>query len=384
MKNYHILFALLLLLTFGCGKRTTIVPEEISEQEDLRPSSDKKGITYCGKPIKNFLIKYTNQVGYGFSFQDYFVQDWTGDGILDVMGRKPDGRMFFYRGYAHNNGISSTPGNVTNDLGVGQWSYKLANGVQVGNGWNFSEYHPGDWNGDGKCDMMAFLPNGNGTGTMYLYIWNGTNFLSPTTHSPGAGQIWNQNRKRMVVDINGDGRSDLIEVFTIGQSGYLRRLSWNGTFFNPYGQYPGFDFGDEYLPFDMSQENITDLVIRKADGTLHYRKGLGAAGGGSGYSAPKQIGNGWNTFQDLYPGYNWSLCAKISSITGRKSNGDFYTYIWNLNSESLQPGRKVGTGWGFDHIFVGDLIPDIWNRHDYLGINPNGTMHAYETILEVQ
>jgi hypothetical protein len=146
-------------------------------------------------------------VGTGWTkFSDIMVvNNWTGDGNADLLGRTPTGQLFLYEHNSTgwlNNGIGQqigtgwnmfntvlTPGTWKGDGhqaligrtpagglylyesdGQGGW---LNNGIgqQIGTGWNiFSTFmSPGDWNGDGLVDIIGVTPGG----VMKLYETDG-------------------------------------------------------------------------------------------------------------------------------------------------------------------------------------------------------------------
>ncbi len=372
-------FSILGLQSCSTEEDFELETQQNTEQSDI---ANKNLKDHCTSEIKTLVIDYLGQAGSNFSFKDYFVKDWTGDGIADVMALKNDGRMFFYKGVVSNDGIiSSNAPNTTTDPGRNDWKYTLAAGIQVGHGWdNFKEFYPADWTGNGITDMMAMRNNNR----MYLYKWTGSSFITgvdvglPSTGSAG----WSENRKRMVIYFNNDNKADLIEITDLpsGSDGIMSRLIWNGSSFSSYGAHFGYKTTYDYYPFDYNDDGNTDLITRKPDGTLKYRENLGDF-----LSSEKHVGHGWNGFQDLYPGRNWSICSTITSLTGRKANGDLYSYRWNPVSDSFYPGKKVGSGWNnFTHIFIGDLTPDIYYREDILGLRYDGKMLAYGTVLEME
>lgn len=386
MKNRFNIYVLMMTFLFiGVQSCSNEEDFELETQQNTEQSDkvNRNLLDNCYGEIKTLVIDYLGQAGSGFSSKEYFVKDWTGDGIADVMALKNDGRMFFYKGVVSNVGvISSNAPNTTTDPGRNDWKYTLASGTQVGHGWNnFKEFYPADWNGNGITDMMAMHNNNK----MYLYLWNGSSFVSgvdvgvPSTGSAG----WFDGRKRMVVYFGNDNRADLIEIadFPSGSVGIMKKLSWNGSSFNSLGGITyGYKTTYDYYPFDYNNDGNTDLIIRKPDGTLKYRENTGYT-----FSSEKHVGHGWNGYQDLYPGRNWSICSTITSLTGRKANGDLYSYRWNPVSDSFYPGKKVGHGWqNYTHLFMGDLTPDIYHRDDILGLASNGKMLAYGTVLQME
>jgi FG-GAP-like repeat len=93
--------------------------------------------------------------------------DFNGDGLPDVLARKPSGELVLYSG----NGAGG-----------------LANhGVTVGTG-GFDVYNlmfsPGDFNGDGLPDVLARKPSGE----LVRYLGNGNGGLA--NHGVTIGKDW--------------------------------------------------------------------------------------------------------------------------------------------------------------------------------------------------
>ncbi len=99
------------------------------------------------------------------------VNNWTGDGHADLLGRTPSGDLYLYE---------------TN--GTGGW---LNNGVgiKIGTAWNmFSTFmSPGDWNGDGLVDLIGITPSG----VMDLYETDGHGNWLNNGSGQQIGSGWN-------------------------------------------------------------------------------------------------------------------------------------------------------------------------------------------------
>src|SRR5688500_4694143 len=83
----------------------------------------------------------------------------------------------------------------------------------------------GDFNGDGRLDLVAALNNGSSELTLLLGR-GGTNGFGPPAYIPAGGQPGNIT----VGDLNGDGKPDLaVTVGGFGQPGRLSILLNDGT-----------------------------------------------------------------------------------------------------------------------------------------------------------
>lgn len=162
-------------------------------------------------------------IGHGFNIFSTIlvVNNWTGDGLPDMLGITPDGTMVLYEGDEHG-GFTTTNGtvighgfNIFNSiLTPGTWTgdgnqaligrlsdgsirlyesaenaaggFTTSTGVQIGVGFNvFSKMLTlGDWSGDDQLDMLGIT----GDGTMLLYDTDGHgNFINNTGITIGTG-----------------------------------------------------------------------------------------------------------------------------------------------------------------------------------------------------
>jgi len=90
-------------------------------------------------------------LGWGIFVKVFSPGDFTGDKKSDILAIKPNGDLYRYRG----NGVGGVAGG----------------GVRIGLGWGIfvTVFSPGDFTGDGKSDLLAFMGNGD----LYLYRGNG-------------------------------------------------------------------------------------------------------------------------------------------------------------------------------------------------------------------
>ncbi|WP_083701679.1 D-alanyl-D-alanine carboxypeptidase family protein [Tersicoccus sp. Bi-70] len=195
------------------------------------------------------------------------VVDWNGDGRLDVIGRHTDGTLWFYPG-------RSTPG--------------LGAGVLLGTGWNGWAITPGPWVNGRATSIIARGPDG----VLYQYPNVGNRLGARTVIGRGWGTM-----TTTMVDVDGDGRQDLIAKRTDGllllyrgngAGGFVPEAravlgrGWNGI-------------SSVSVVFGFAGAGSTGVLARTAvDGGLSYYPLIG------GRFAPRiLVGSGWSTYRIL-------------------------------------------------------------------------------------
>ena len=160
---------------------------------------------------------YTTEFGYGTGWVDpetpRMLADVDGDGINDIVGFSADGAIV-----ALGDGYSFAPGQL--------WEGSFG----TTGGWDGTKHirTMADVNGDGKADLVGFGDYG-----VLVSLSIGSGF-SPLTYwsygygSEPAGGGWNTiDNNRVVADVNGDGKADIVGY---GLYGVMVSLS-NGSSF---------------------------------------------------------------------------------------------------------------------------------------------------------
>jgi len=112
--------------------------------------------------------------------------DFNGDGKADLVWQHTNGSLAVW----YMNGVTAIAGEALNP-------------GQIGYDWKIMGV--GDFNGDGKPDLVWQHPNG----ALWIWFMNGPNAIGSAV--PNPGQVDNLGWKiRAVVDLNGDGQTDLI------------------------------------------------------------------------------------------------------------------------------------------------------------------------------
>jgi hypothetical protein len=290
--------------------------------------------------------------------------DFDGDGKSDLVQQLKDGqstlRFFLYR----SNGDGTFTASVSPSGGEGFESMGAGAG-------------PGllavDLNGDGKTDLIqqyqtpagylglfTYLSNGDGTFTVGFQTGEGFN---STPNGPGL----------VPVDLNGDGKTDLIQQY-LTPSGYLALFTYlsngDGTFTVGYQnpQFAGFNStanGPGLIPVDLNGDGKTDLIQQwNSNGFLYFFTYL-SNGDGTFTTARQYFSASFNSTANG-PGLilvDLNGDGKSDLIQQSNSNGtlNFITYISNGDGTftvgSLNPGEGFdSTGAGTPGLIPVDLI----------------------------
>jgi secreted trypsin-like serine protease len=190
------------------------------------------------------------------------------------------------------------------------------------------------------------------------------------------------------LDFTGDGHADLLgrrtsngELDTITGAGF-QSASFSGVAGSRDGDGNWVVNGSNWKGFtklfrvnDWSGNKTESIFARDSAGKLfNYRSdGYGDLVAGK----PLEIGNGWNSFNDIMVTNNW-IGNGLPNLIGRKPNGDLVLYNANGKGGWLNPkGTTIGTAWsGFNAI----LTPGSWlgdGRQSLIGRKPNGQLWLY-------
>ncbi len=134
----------------------------------------------------------------------------------------------------------------------------------------------GDFNGDGKADLLftySDLANAN-TWHNSVALSNGGTFGSPSDWLPNTGK----GSQYLIGDFNGDGKADLMLNHSVVLS--------NGSKFNaPIDWLPSATAGAKYLAGDFNGDGKTDLMLAYYDGANNWHNSVALSNGAS-FNAP--------------------------------------------------------------------------------------------------
>ena len=304
------------------------------------------------------------QIGTGWQIYDNIVGigDADGDRQADFVGRQPDGATYFY------------PGTAMRDQG-----YKGAR--KIGDfGWDTfnSLTATKDVNGDGIDDLLARTPEGS----LWFYPGNRRGaYAAPTKIGKFGWEIF--DALTSIGDFNGDGKNDLLARKPDGtlwlypgtgrvdatSSGYAAPLR--------IGDFGWDAFTTLTSPGDMNSDGKPDLLARKADGSLWMYAGTGRVDGtNKGYVGGKKIGDfGWEVFDQLFGVGDYNSDGK-NDVIARMPDGTLWLYPGD-GVGRLAGSKRVGTGWNIFDTLLGAGKLDVDNFADLVGRQPDGSLWAY-------
>ena len=205
---------------------------------------------------------------------------------------------------------------------------------------------PGDWNHDGRPDLIARKPDGT--------LWLTPGIADGTAPATSLGAGWaGLNPIVGAGDLTGDGHPDLVArrydgtlwIYPgTGYGAFLARRSL-GAGWGGYTAIVGAG--------DWTGDGRADLMTRASNGTLYLWPGNGAGG----FSARRSLGTGWASLTALF-GAGDLTGDRHPDLVGRRSDASLVVYPGN-GSGGFLAFRNLGTGWGgFDTL----LGPGDWNR----------------------
>ena len=182
-------------------------------------------------------------------FKNFLVLDVNGDGRSDVVARSQNGTKF----------------NAVVWISAGNSFTKAGNGTEVGTYRDDTHHMALDVDGDGRMDLVERWKNSNSEFIATVWLSDGAGFR--VAESPKVGD-YRANSEHLVLDVDGDGRTDLVEHWKEGTK--TTATVWLST-----GN--GFKKADDIvldatatvmtpLVLDVNGDGKTDLVERSQSG----------------------------------------------------------------------------------------------------------------------
>ncbi len=299
----------------------------------------------------------------------YFAMDINGDGKTDMLELWPNLLENRCRTSWISNGTSFTEAS-TDCAGMSR-------------DYTNTHFLTGDFNGDGKSDLIEIYPNIVKWGRR-LWLSNGTGFTLASTSTSSGG--YSNNTHFLAMDVNGDGKTDHLELYPCGLifKSYCR-ATWisTGTSFTRVSDTRGIGYDNNKLFYaaDVNGDGKTDLLELYARWCGSARRHIWLSTGTGFTSGASDSGISWNTPKPDGSGSRFLMLDV---------NGDGKTDMVELNKSLLSYVRKtwISTGYGYT-LASTDTAMSAENSAKQLIIDVNGDQMAdiveiYPTGLSTQ
>ncbi|WP_434446814.1 CHAP domain-containing protein [Lentzea sp. E54] len=163
----------------------------------------------------------------------------------------------------------------------------------------------------------------------------------------------------------------------VSRASYSRTNSDIDGYISPAGVGSGTPVEEPKIGHSVTGDSFADLVARKADGTLWLYANNFVRDNGDAYSEARQIGNGWGNFNEI-------IGADVTGdgftdLVARKADGTLWLYANNFvrdNGDAYSEARQIGNGWGnFDKVIGADVTGDGFT--DLVARKADGTLWLY-------
>jgi len=293
-------------------------------------------------------VSYKGQIwqasGFTWSAAQFVAGDFNGDGHTDVMAM-------------YNLGTQSDGSNA---IGAYEWlgtssglSYKGQIWQASGFTWSAAQFVAGDFNGDGRADVMAMYNLGtqsDGSNATGAYEWLGT-----SSGLSYKGQIWQASgftwsaARWVSGDFNGDGYADVMAMYNLGGS-TTGAYEWLGTssglnYKGQIWQASGFTWSAaRWVSGDFNGDGRADVMAMYNLGTQSDGSNATGAyewlGTSSGLSYKGQI---WQA-----SGFTWSAAQFVAGDFNGDGLDDVMA-MYNLGSSTTGAYEWLGTSSGVSY-----------------------------------
>ncbi|UNO41740.1 FG-GAP-like repeat-containing protein [Streptomyces sp. MST-110588] len=273
---------------------------------------------------------YPERPEYEVGMHDLVSGDFNGDGKSDVIGVQQDkGELWFYAG----DGEGSIGGGRTRKL--------------IGTNWNsMQDLTAGDFNGDGKTDVVGVETD---SGKLWLYPGDGKGGIGGESTRKEIGSNWTTMRELTAGDFNGDGKVDLLAVQNKDGSLWLYAGDGKGSIAGGGARKQmgtNWNTMQDLTAGDFNGDGKVDLIgVEESSEMLWLYTGDGKGGIG-GESTRKKIGTNWTSMREL-TAEDYNGDGKVDVLAVENENKKLWFYAGD-GTGSIGGGatrKNIGSNW---------------------------------------
>lgn len=311
----------------------------------LKPRLD---LTAAVKPgLRSALVssRWVSAQGGFWDAQQWVSGDFDGDGKSDLAKVFNDGG---------NASIDVHPARG-GTFAMGRWANRQ------GGFWDAQKWLAGDFNGDGKTDLVNVFNCGNATTCIDMHLSNGSSFGIQRWAS-GQGGFWSA-QQWVVGDFNGDGKADLAKVFNDGGSASIDVHLSTGSSFGMARwatRQGGFWDAQKWLAGDFNGDGKADLANAFNDGgsaTIDMHLSSGSSFGIARWAT--QQGGFWDAQKWAVGDFNGDGLADLAKVLNDGGSATIDVHYSMGNSFDLtRQETRAGGFWNTQKWLVGDFNGD--------------------------